>query len=404
MSAVSILHLVIIGKAQNPIRAMPDLDRSLNWPFVRLCAAALALLVFYEVVQWQQRRRQGASTSARGSGADAVAATLAASEFRRVCAASVLEPPADIESLHDAVRALVHDHCARHGHPRARASAFLGALFAEVAEQLPRGAGFGGAGRGARGVSRAAEFMWTSARRIGGNEGERGAASPGETTVAAGAEFCAVLNEALDGDRSAVMVEAATVVLSLRLMGTKDPRKQPTPEGGVCWRGAGLPAEHVAFFEERCASGGAYRVRRFLATSFRRDVAAWFQHRGSSSSGGGGGRGGGGCGDVAGSAGQERQQQMQGVLWRIKIGAAAQGVDGRGRGGKEAVALVPCTINYLDNKGEDEYLFAPYSAFRVTRVLPLGADGCREIWLQAEPAVAAGSSEAAAELPLAPWH
>jgi hypothetical protein len=380
---------------------MEEEQSGLNWPFVRLCAAALAFLVFYEVVQWKQRRRQGASAHARGSGA-AVAATLAASEFRRVCATSVLEPPADIEILHDAVRALVHDHCARHGFPRVRASAFLGALFAEVAEQLPRGAGFGGAGRGARGVSRAAEFMWTSARRIGG-EGERGAAVSGGgrgAAAGAGAEFCAVLNEALDSDRAAVMNEAATVVLSLRLMGTKDPRKQPTPEGGVCWRGAGLPAEHVAFFEERCASGGAYRVRRFLATSFRRDVAAWFQHRGSSSGGGGGG-------DGAGSVGQERQPQMQGVLWRIKIGAAAQGVDGRWREGKRAAVPVPCTLNYLDNQGEDEYLFAPYSAFRVTHVLPLGADGCREIWLQAEPAVAAGSCDgdlAAAELPLAPWH
>ena len=75
---------------------MEEEQSGLNWPFVRLCAAALAFLVFYEVVQWKQRRRQGASAHARGSGA-AVAATLAASEFRRVCAASVLEPPADIE-------------------------------------------------------------------------------------------------------------------------------------------------------------------------------------------------------------------------------------------------------------------------------------------------------------------
>jgi hypothetical protein len=108
------------------------------------------------------------------------------------------------------------------------------------------------------------------------------------------------------------------------------------PRDGIVYRGGGLPEKHHGFFQ----TGKKYRVPGILATSFSQHVAEHFM-----------------CG-----AGQRGEPC---VLWIVRVDPA----------GEHSLARRCMHVNYVERSnvaGEEEYLFAPYSPFKVTKVSHFG--------------------------------
>jgi hypothetical protein len=126
------------------------------------------------------------------------------------------------------------------------------------------------------------------------------------------------------------------------------PEDWPFPPEGVTYRGGGLPVEHLAFY----AVGKAFRVPGFLATSFRREIASRFLARAA-------------YGELT-------------VIWKVHV-------DPRGEHSFEHRCR---HVNYVKKAtpavgNEEEYLFAPYSPFRVRAVSNSSQNGHQECFCPA---------------------
>jgi hypothetical protein len=193
-------------------------------------------------------------------------------------------------------------------------------------------------------MQEAVQRMWTSYRQLRGRE------------------FCAILNDASrDDDAERVKPAAALTRAITQLCVTPDGQQPqpPFPEAFVCYRGGGFDDRYHDFF----VVGREFRQPAFLATSFLQSTADEFLRRSS---------------------------MPVKVRWLVHIDPERK---------CRHVNLVTKRVPQLQD--EQEYLFAPYSAFTVTSV-KWGAGTAADphvIELVAAPDNK-GPSE---ELPLAPW-
>jgi hypothetical protein len=193
-------------------------------------------------------------------------------------------------------------------------------------------------------VPQAVQRMWTSYRNLRGRE------------------FCAILNEAARSDELARVKPAAALTRAINeLCVTPDGEepRPPFPPEFLCFRGGGFDEKYRDFF----APGREFRQPAFLATSFLASTAEDF---------------------IA------RSDMPVKAKWLIRIDPA-----------RKCRHVNRITRRVPDLPDEQEYLFAPYSAFTV-RSARWGAGTVADphvIELQAAPDNK-GPSE---DLPLAPW-
>eukprot|EP01045_Picozoa_sp_COSAG04_P015780 COSAG04_NODE_1273_length_7466_cov_76.544319_4_plen_458_part_00 len=174
-----------------------------------------------------------------------------------------------------------------------------------------------------------------------------------------GREFCFILNRAVRGDEPPLADSTAGISRGInKLCVTAGGAAVAVhPPGNVCLRGGGFDDRYRSFFFK----GRKFRQPAYLATSFSEAVARRFIEM----------RGGSDC-----------------VLWRVRIDPARKCVH---------VNLV----NKTNVPGEEEYLFAPYSAFTV-----LSAQwnaGTVAAPHEIELLAAVDNKEEPEDLPLAPW-
>ena len=190
----------------------------------------------------------------------------------------------------------------------------------------------------------AVQRMWTSFRQLRGRE------------------FCSILNEVVrDDDPERVKPAAALTRAINELCVTADGRlpQPPFPPGFVCHRGGGFDDRYRDFF----VAGRAFRQPAFLATSFSGSTADSF---------------------IA------RSTMPSKVKWLVRIDPALK---------CRHVNLV--TKRVPDLEDEQEYLFAPYSAFTVLSTK--WGDGTAADPHVIELAAAPDNKGPSEHLPLAPW-
>lgn len=205
-------------------------------------------------------------------------------------------------------------------------------------------------------VSAAAEYLWTSTEMLG--------------TV----EFCSVLNTVIREDQAENIMHACVVVCSINRLrlgvrGASGARAEKSklnkfPTKGRLYRGSAMPHEHLSFFNRE---GRKFRIPAFLATSTSKRVAKKF------------------CARISG---------IDVCIWTIHL-------DERGKKDPmyrcKHAALVDNTLV----KGENEYLFAPYSVFTVTSLtVSSKAENPHKIKLEAS----IDNRKESESLPLAPWY
>jgi hypothetical protein len=207
-------------------------------------------------------------------------------------------------------------------------------------------------------VAEAAQRMWTSALLL----------PLGDT--ANGHEFCSILNAAIREDHPDTARDTSIIVRTInQLLITRraEASQVAFPPDATCWRGGTLPDQHRAFFQP----GTKFRFPVFLATSFYEHTAFEFMYRAHVNRG------------------------LPAVRWCIKL-------DPRG---KEQFRYRCKHVSYVTRtnvQGEGEFLFSPYSVFRVTGV----REGCRgddddPHVIELEAAI--DNRKEPADLPLAPW-
>jgi len=148
-------------------------------------------------------------------------------------------------------------------------------------------------------------------------------------------------------------------------------RSSGFPPKGTTWRGTGFDDTHKPFFDQHMSSGLPFRIPGFLATSFKKSMAEYFI--------------------------RIQPPGMQTVLWRILV-------DPQGRNDLNRRCQHVAFVAKTHVRGEQEYLFTPYSVFYVRHIKWSTADAGtvvpHEILLTAEQNNKAHSEE----LPLAPWY
>ena len=212
-----------------------------------------------------------------------------------------------------------------------------------------------------------AQKVWTSAQQL---EHEGG-----------GREFCSIFSEIMREDRASLAPHTALLARAINDNNISrtyaDARAYPqgpsakppnkSSEADVCWRGGGFMdnAKTRAFFSK----GQAYRVPQFLATSFKVTVAEEFLGRAR-----------------MGGAVSAR------VLWKVKLDPA-----------KRCQHVNLLTPEKTHVQGENEFLFAAFSAFTVEKAIwsdsPQKKHSPHEITIRAAP----DNLEEPDDLPLAPW-
>jgi hypothetical protein len=134
--------------------------------------------------------------------------------------------------------------------------------------------------------------------------------------------LCSIVNQAIRSDDRSEVLHAARLVRGISELHGQV-ALGPWPTDGVCWRGAGFPPEHRAFF----TSGLKFRAPMFVASSFVRDKAAEFCYR-------------------AECYGHDP------ILWKILV-------DPRGEADASARCKNVGYVQHTNVQGEDEFLFAP---------------------------------------------
>jgi len=185
-------------------------------------------------------------------------------------------------------------------------------------------------------------------------------------------EFCSILNAALRSDQPTLIDPASRLVRGINLLCVTrrmdDLARRSFPREGRCFRGGGFDDQFKPFF----TAGKEYRVPGFLATSFNQDKASEFLYRAVQHAG------------------------KSGVLWIVQV-------DPRGKEQFQFKCKHVNLIAFSNVPGEEEYLFAPYSAFRIDRVewSPTPDDRTpHRIYLTAY----LDNRDAPPNLPLAPWY
>jgi serine/threonine protein kinase len=282
--------------------------------------------------------------------------SFADSIFKRQYAS--LEAPEFADQLLAAVRNLITTYCEVHALPKQKGAEFFQALQAEA---------FRHPGELLAEVPFAAQRMWTSALKLDG--------VPDSHKV----ELCSMLNAVIRADTSALMPHAAVVAHGINALCVS--ARAPTadagggqalrifPPAGVCYRGGGFDNAHQGFFDV----GVKYRVPGFLATSFSEAKAGEFLYR------------------------AHVLHARPAIKWIFQL-------DPRG----ETEFAHRCKhVNLITDSrtnvpGEEEYLFAAYSAFEVTAAAwNAGTDGDPHV---VNVKVATDNRTEDEALPLAPWY
>jgi len=207
-------------------------------------------------------------------------------------------------------------------------------------------------------VDAVAEYLWTSSNTH---------------KLVEGMELCSVLNAVIRDD-IAHEIKAATIIFRCinnrrvtRSDTTANLSIQSYPPKGETWRGGGFRKEYKSFFDGMV--GKKYRVPSFLATSQLRKIAAGFALKAS-------------CGYTRPSA-----------MWRIVF-------DKRGEEDIQYRVKHMTFVSKTLIKGENEYLFAPYSVFTLVSVeWSKKKDKSHEFTILA----ACDNKVEDEDLPLAPW-
>ena len=192
-------------------------------------------------------------------------------------------------------------------------------------------------------IPQAAQRLWTSALRLRGRE------------------FCYLLNAAVRSDHDELADATAGLTRAINQLcvttGASALQSAVHPPGHVCYRGGGFDDRYRSFY----VSGRQFRQPAYLATSFSRSVATGFLGR---------------------------SDKPSKVLWLVCIDPTRKCVH---------VNLV----RRSNVPGEEEYLFAPYSAFTVIRVeWNTGSTDSPHV---IELLAAVDNKGAPEDLPLAPW-
>jgi hypothetical protein len=151
-----------------------------------------------------------------------------------------------------------------------------------------------------------AQRMWTSALQLRGRE------------------FCFILNDAVREDAPALAGTMGKIARSINQLCVTAGCETVHPPDFVCYRGGGFDDAYRSFF----VPGRAFRQPAYLATSFSRDVALVFLRRST---------------------------MPVKVLWLIRIDP-------------ERKCVHVNLVQKSNVAGEQEYLFAPYSVFKVIEV------------------------------------
>eukprot|EP01045_Picozoa_sp_COSAG04_P016512 COSAG04_NODE_1384_length_6988_cov_5.001161_1_plen_1277_part_00 len=190
-------------------------------------------------------------------------------------------------------------------------------------------------------VEEMVQRMWTSTLQLGGKE------------------FCFIINDGVRADEKESTSQLAKVARGINKLCVSVPPNPPFPPDDTCYRGGGFDDRYRGFF----APGQRFRQPAYLATSFSRDKADLFIGR---------------------------SDMPKKVLWIVRI---------HPRDRCRHVNLVTKRVPGLEN--EQEYLFAPYSVFKVARV-KWGA-GTNADPYEIELHAAVDNMEEPLDLPLAPW-
>ena len=169
-----------------------------------------------------------------------------------------------------------------------------------------------------------AEYLWTSGKKH---------------EVVKRMELCSVINKVIRDDIAEEVEAAAIFFRSLNSRRVKrvsggDCAVDPTyPRNGETWRGCSFRERYKSFFKR--IKGKKYRVPGFLATSSKRSIAANFAF--------------------------DPERTHPCAMWRIVF-------DPRGEHHPEYRVQHMTFVSKTLIKGENEYLFAPYSAFTLMSV------------------------------------
>ena len=201
-----------------------------------------------------------------------------------------------------------------------------------------------------------AEYLWTSGKihRVVNNM-----------------ELCSVLNAVIRDDieeevKAAVVFFRSINARRVKRVAGRHAVDTSYPPKGETWRGGGFRLRHRAFYDSMV--GKKYRVPGFLATSSKRSVAANFAF------------------DLHGA--------NFCVIWKIIF-------DKRGKKHPEYRVQHMTFVSNTLIKGENEYLFAPYSAFTLVSIKwSTKVRTPHELVIQA----AVDNRAEDENLPLAPWY
>ena len=172
-------------------------------------------------------------------------------------------------------------------------------------------------------------------------------------------EFCFILNYMARADAQPSASAVAGLSRGINKLCVSIPPRPPFPPGDVCYRGGGFDDRYRSFF----VGSRKYRQPAYLATSFSEAVARQFIVE----------RGGDDC-----------------VLWRVRIDPVRK---------CHHVNLVTKTVPGLPD--EQEYLFAPYSAFTVLSSTWNAGTAADPHVIELQAAV--DNKAEREDLPLAPW-
>ncbi len=204
-----------------------------------------------------------------------------------------------------------------------------------------------------REVPLAAQFLWTSERRL-----------PQRT------ELCSIINAAIRFDEPNLIQHAAPIARCINELCVV--RKSPLKPleiavKGECFRGTTMPPEHVSFFSR----GKMFRVPGFLATSVSELVAYTFASKLPLSG-----------------------APLRSVVFCVKL-------DPRGATDVQYRCMQVNLIERSANPYEQEFLFAPYSTFKVIDVT-IDSTGAKPILITLEAAL--DNLKEPEDLPLATWY
>lgn len=206
-------------------------------------------------------------------------------------------------------------------------------------------------------VPATAEYLWSSGKKH---------------QVVHNLEFCTVLNAIIRADLASELEAAAPIFRAInarricRVGSGTSAHEQSFPGGGKLWRGGGFCNDHIPTFE--ALLNKKYRVPGFLAASSQKKLASDFVFR--------------------------ADKTKPRALWCIRL-------DPRGETDAEFRVQHMTFVTNTLVKGEDEFLFAPYSTFKL-----LSASWSDDIKkphnLTVEAAI--DNKLEREDLPLAPWY